>query len=364
MTKQTYQQEYLNFCISGLQSYYQDNDLTIIGLNDIEGINKHPNLLKKNFLDYIGNLLKTKNFSPRIINIFSELINKTEHIDYLLENNLSLEEIKLSQLYSVISLLEKQATDLKLPKSLGNLAYIYKLIYNPQKHEEKIFLTKMIQRTQEPTIIYSSGFSNLMCEIGTTPLIITKDYENRKTSPNYTYTCEKSTNPNTLTKVLTGIETNFTNILTLNNNADIYTLGTFIPKIQTKGLEILIELLEKYNESLQRLCQKYNITYINPNLIENREFNNIAAHLIEAMYQRKCEPNEQLTPTIINNLTINNYGPRGMGNKIIKEYEKNVASINKLEDEYAKLRQEQIIDEQIRELEVFQKVLVRSKTIR
>jgi len=77
MTKQTYQQEYLNFCISGLQSYYQDNDLTIIGLNDIEGINKHPNLLKKNFLDYIGNLLKTKNFSPRIINIFSELTTVT-----------------------------------------------------------------------------------------------------------------------------------------------------------------------------------------------------------------------------------------------------------------------------------------------
>lgn len=34
-------------------------------------------------------------------------MNKTEHIDYFLNSNLSLEEIKLSQVYSVISALEK-----------------------------------------------------------------------------------------------------------------------------------------------------------------------------------------------------------------------------------------------------------------
>ena len=79
--------------IENLTSYYQDKGLTLIGLNDSQGVNT-TTLFRKGLLEYLADSLKIDDINPVIINAFSLMFNKTEHINYLLESNLSLDEIK------------------------------------------------------------------------------------------------------------------------------------------------------------------------------------------------------------------------------------------------------------------------------
>ncbi len=79
--------------IEELKKYFQTHDLTIVGLNDSQGVNT-TTLFRKGILEYIADCLNSGKNDSTIINAFSLMFNKTEHIDYLLEGNLSLEEIK------------------------------------------------------------------------------------------------------------------------------------------------------------------------------------------------------------------------------------------------------------------------------
>lgn len=90
-----------------------------MGLNDSQGVNTTSTFFKKGLLEYLAAALTSDELTPEVINAFSLTMNKTEHIDYFLKNNLSLEEIKLSQIYSVVSALEKVMSDIGLPKFLG-----------------------------------------------------------------------------------------------------------------------------------------------------------------------------------------------------------------------------------------------------
>ena len=89
--------------IKKLIDYYKDNGLLIVGLNDSQGVNTTSTFFKKGLLEYLASALTSEELLPSVINAFSLTMNKTEHIDYFLKNNLSLEEIKLSQIYSVVS---------------------------------------------------------------------------------------------------------------------------------------------------------------------------------------------------------------------------------------------------------------------
>ena len=78
--------------INKLIDYYKDNGLLIVGLNDSQGVNTTSTFFKKGLLEYLTNALTSDQLTPEVINAFSLTMNKTEHIDYFLKNNLSLEE--------------------------------------------------------------------------------------------------------------------------------------------------------------------------------------------------------------------------------------------------------------------------------
>ena len=122
-----------------LIEYYENIGLQIIGLNDLTGLN--TNLSRKNFLEYLAINLTNQKLTPEIINAFSLMINKTKHINYFLENNLSIEEIKLIQIYSTLEYLEKLSKDTGLPKLLGGLINIQRLTTPIKKDDNKIFLS-------------------------------------------------------------------------------------------------------------------------------------------------------------------------------------------------------------------------------
>ena len=356
--------------IYDLIKYYRDKGLTIIGLNDSQGVNITTTFFKKGLLDYLAYALTDDTLKPQVINAFSLTMNKTEHIDYFLKNNLSLEEIKLSQIYSVVSAFEKVMKDIGLPKCLGQLGNLYKLVYNPKYGDEQIKITTSLRESQEPIVIYSSGVNDLMREVGGNPFGIKKSYKERDKKPNYYYTLEKTNNPYSLKKVIDSIDRNFNNILSINEHADIYTLGAYVPKsLQSSEMDIFRNLIIAYNEELENLCKKYEVTFIDTENI-GKEYNNskinfhissqghnvLAENILEHIYENKIVLNKQNTYKNIIPFEITNQGPVGIIKDIINDKGKNLVNLMKTSG-HQRNREKDIIDEHRREIEIFEKVL-------
>jgi len=356
--------------ISALVDYYKNDGLTIIGLNDSQGVNTTPTFFKKGLLEYMARSLTTKELTPNVINAFSLLMNKTEHIDYFFRSNLSLEEIKLSQTYSVVQALEKVMGDLHLPRMLCNLGYVYKLIYTPKNGDADIRISTVLKESKEPVLIYSSGVNNLMREIGNNPFSIKKDYNKRFISKKYEYALQKANNPNCLYMVMDGIERNFENILSINNDTDIYALGAYIPKLlESEGMDLFKELIASYNEILKGICQKYHVTYINMERI-GRKFNNsktnfhisttghnkLANYILGHMYENKIANPTSRTFYSDKMHVVFDDGSKGMIDSLEYDCAQRLLESVTLNG-YDKERQLAIAREHDREVNVFKKVL-------
>lgn len=358
--------------IEKLINYYKDKGLLIVGLNDSQGVNTTSTFFKKGLLEYLAAALTTEELTPEVINAFSLTMNKTEHIDYFLKNNLSLEEIKLSQIYSVISALEKVMTDIGLPKFIGQIGNAYRLIYTPKKGDENIKISTSLKQVQEPLMIYSSGVNDLMREVGANPFGIKGDYKARDKKPNYYYTLEKTNNTETLKKVIDAIERNYNTVLGINSNTDIYTLGAYIPKsLQSEEMNIFRDLVIAYNEELLNLCNQYGITFVDTEEV-GKKYNNsesnfhistaghnaLANYILGYMYHNKFELNSSSKKEISNSTEITNKGAEGVIESTTFDYEQSYKKAMELSG-YPKKRELAIVNEHKRETEVFQKVLLR-----
>lgn len=358
--------------IEKLINYYKDKGLLIVGLNDSQGVNTTSTFFKKGLLEYLAASLTNRELTPEVINAFSLTMNKTEHIDYFLKNNLSLEEIKLSQIYSVISALEKVMTDIGLPKFIGHIGNAYRLIYTPKKGDENIKISTSLKQVQKPVMIYSSGVNDLMREVGANPFSIKGDYKNRDKKPNYYYTLEKINNYETLKKVIDAIERNYDTILGINSNTDIYTLGAYIPKsLQSEEMNIFRDLVIAYNEELTSLCKQYGITFIDTEEV-GKKYNNsesnfhistaghnaLANYILGYMYHNIFEANNVIERKNISPIEVTNSGAQGVIESTSLDYEQSCKRANELSG-YASQREIAISDEHRREIEIFQKVLTK-----
>lgn len=359
--------------ISELIKYYENKKLLIVGLNDSQGVNVNSTFFKKGLLEYIASILSSKNIDTEIINAFSLSMNKTEHIDYFLKHNLTLEEIKLSQIYSTVSALQKVMSDLGLPKVLGEIGNLSRIIYTPKSGDEKIKISTSLKEAEEPIVIYSSGVNNLMREVGNNPFSIKRDFNKRNETPNYYYTLEKSKNDNTLKVVFDSIERNFNNILGINNKTDIYALGTYIPKsLQYAEMDIFRDLIIRYNIYLEKLCKEYGVTFINTEEVGNKYVtgennfhitssghNVLARDIIEKMYDKKIS-NHTTYYKEYKPFEILDNGSKGMLFSILEDYEKRIDLSKKLSN-YEEERNYAILDEHAREESIFVKVLINKK---
>ncbi len=287
--------------VEDLKKYYKDKELTIIGLNDSQGVNT-TTLFRKGCLEYLADALKSDNVDSTVINAFSLMFNKTEHINYLLESNLSLEEIKDLQVNGMVSALEKAMQDFHMPKFLGKVGYISRILYRPKKGDDKILLTDSLKEGREPIVVYSCGANDLMREGWNNPFSIGKDYKNRDKNFNYDYAYYKLQDPKAVKRVIGRVEGNINNILTLNSSADIFTLGLYIPKsMQCDGMEVFNDAIARYNEYLMELCNKYKLSYIdtektgkeynksNVNFHVSTAGHNALAHeIIDKLHYKKC----------------------------------------------------------------------------
>ena len=356
-----------------LINYYKKDGLTIVGLNDTQGVNPSSTVFKKGLLEYIASSLKTEELNPKVIDAFSLLLNKTEHIDYFLKANLSLEEIKLSRVYSFEAALEKVMTDVHLPKFLGKVGYLYKFCSIPKKGDSNIHITTSLKETKEPIVIYSSGVNNLMREVGNNPFAISKDYKDRDKRPNYNYTLEKINNSNTLNKVMNSIDENFYNLLSINDKSDIFALGSYTPaSLRSDDMKIFQDLILAYNERLTSLCNSYHITYINTQKIGNMYSKSkanfhinakgqtaIAETILEAIYEKKFISSSEKEELSLE-FEISSNGLRDVIDNLLLD-KLNLYDKRKNLSGYAAFRHEQIINENKSEIEVLKKVLRKVK---
>ena len=354
-----------------IENYYKNKGLLIVGLNDSQGVNTTSTFFKKGLLEYLADSLTTKKLDPVVINAFSLTMNKTEHIDYFLDNNLSLEEIKLSQIYSAVSAFEKVMKDLHLPKFLGQVANIYKFVYKIDDSDCRIKLADSMKYYKEPIIIYSSGVNDLMRAVGSNPFSIKKIYKDRFTRPNYFYTLDKSTNPKTLNIVIDSVEKNFEKIYSINNNSDIYTLGAYIPKsLNSDEMNIFRDLVIRYNDKLSNLCTKYGVTFIDTETIgekyNNSEFNfhvnstghnQLANEILKQIYNKIDSKDTKKYPHI-DETPISNKGALGVMEACQLDYENTIYNAEN-EIGFASKRLFDIAKEHKRETEIFEKVYKR-----
>ena len=263
--------------LAELRNYYKD-ELTIIGFNDLEVVSNASSFFKKSLLDNLADILSDKELEPTIIDCFSTLMNKTEHINYYLKSNLSIEEIKLSNVYSTVLTLEKFMVNRHLPKALGKIGYLstFKNLVNVD--DDVTCITSVLEEASSPIIIYSSGYSNLKREI---------DFDGVNTPKNYDYTLSKIKSKKTLSKVIGGIEKNFYSILSINDKSDIYVLNAPIPN----SLEEIKNLVISFNDSLYNLCTKYNLNYIDRNVTDNT-CKSLSEEILSALYINKFITNK------------------------------------------------------------------------
>lgn len=327
-------------------------------------------------MEYLASTLTNEELIPKVINAFSLTMNKTEHIDYFLKNNLSLEEIKLSQIYSVVSALEKIMTDFHLPKFLGNIGNVYRLIYSPKNGDEVINISTSLKEAIEPVMIYSSGVNDLMREVATNPFGIKADYKLRNKKPNYYYTLEKINNSETLIKIMDAIERNYNTILGINSNTDIYTLGAYTPKsLQSEELNIFRDLIIAYNEKLKKLCKQYGITFVDTEEV-GKKYNNsesnfhistaghnaLANYILGYMYYNKFMIDNLAGRKDVVPVEIKNIGSQGVIESISYDYEKSCERAKELSG-YASKREMAIAAEHMREMKIFQKVLAKKVSL-
>ena len=258
--------------LAELRNYYKD-ELTIIGFNDLEVVSNASSFFKKSLLDYLADILRSEEVEPTIIDCFSSLMNKTEHINYYLKSNLSLEEIKLSNVYSTVLYLKKYMVNRHLPKTLGKIGYLSAFKNAVNVDDDTTHITSVLEETFSPIIIYSSGYSNLKREI---------DFDGVNTPKNYDYTLSKIKSKKTLSNVMKGIERNFYNILSINDKSDIYVLNAPVPN----SLEEIKNLVISFNDSLYNLCNKYNLSYIDRNVTNNTS-KSLSEEILAALYINK-----------------------------------------------------------------------------
>ena len=255
-----------------LRAHYKD-ELTIIGFNDLEVVSNASSFFKKSLLDYLADILRSEELEPTVIDCFSSLMNKTEHINYYLKSNLSLEEIKLSNVYSTVLYLKKFMLNRHLPKTLGKIGYL-STFKNPINVDDDVTcITSVLEEASSPIIIYSSGYSNLKREIG---------FDGVNNPKNYDYTLSKIKSKKTLSNVIGGIERNFYNILSINDKSDIYVLNAPIPN----SLEEIKNLVISFNNSLYNLCNQYNLNYIDRNVTDNTS-KSLSEEILSALYINK-----------------------------------------------------------------------------
>lgn len=286
--------------INKLRNYYQNRKLLILGLGDYLGSDIFS-FFRSDLSHELVSFFNNSRIGLDTINLPYLMVNKPEYIDYFIKNNLSIEEIKLIQVYTSIS-------------NLGNIGNISRLTYNSKAEDRKIRLAYAIRDAYEPIIIYSRKIIN-----------------------------------NNIENTIKSIAKNYETILGLNSTSDIYTIGL-------KSIS-LNEQINYYNKELERISNEYGVTFINPNNINS----SLIFCILNSLYNKKIIHNPYLTFRYneYEFTDISDLGIMGIIEDIKKEHNKRLKTLNITGIPLVKEKESYLKEEAI-----FQRVLYKTKKIK
>lgn len=258
-----------------LRRYYEnllDGKLLIVGLNDDRGFN-----FQRSCLLYLKDALESDKYDIDVFDAFSMLFNKIRHIDYYLDNNVSLQEMEQIQKYGTISEIKHALGESHLGKMLGYFAGNLLLsLYEDRKNKDTFRISSSIQNSTKPIIIYSSGINDIMYELCIDPFSAKRYYTKEKEAYDYALDRTKGTKRiECMAKILDGHKNNFEKLLSLNNGSKIMALGAYL---YTTGKDFDLpfhDFILEYNDKLEELCKNYRINYVDLRFIENTMYQSI-----------------------------------------------------------------------------------------
>ncbi len=320
--------------IINVRSTFSDDEKVVIaGFNDSQGINANTTPWKKGILDYLSSELFPDRDDVIVINGFSLTLNKTEHLDQILRHNPTVADIKMARVYAAVSAMKKVMQDIHLPQIFGNIGKIYGLTDKVKPGDENVHVSDAIKEAKKPIIIYSCGSNDVMRIVGTNPFAIISQYKKRDKKINYNYALEMIHDEKTIQRVINSIKRNFETIYGINQNAEVFTLGTPVPKVFTKEeLKEFKDFVIAYNEELQVLCKEYGTSYIDTVQV-GKKYNNSTVNfhhsakaqvalsdlIIDKMHQNRFN-SEVITKTVPETL-IDNLSVDGIIEDLNKEYQ-------------------------------------------
>ena len=357
--------EEFKYYVDYLKKYYEKQDkFTIIGMNDDRGFNVHKNILMN-----LKDILSSNKYEIELLDLCSMFFNKTRHIDSYLKHNVNMEEIRLMQEYGTTKEMNHAiGFDVPFMSSISKGFNKLMLTKAPIKGERKdIRISDTIKESENPLIMYASGLNDIMYELHINPFDLKKSYMDRNKSKKYDYACEK-VNKDTIKRIIDGHERNFENILGLNKDSDIYSLSAYFYSEMKEDYEQRFkEAILMYNEGLEELCNKYNITYINCRFLENTKYNNplanylskyppemIAYEIVRNMYQNAVEKEYRKTP-VVEELVYDNKGATGVLEDLQKDYDKQKQISEETNDYEKQVALEKMMEHE-REIDVFKQV--------
>ena len=248
--------------VETIQDHYSStgHDITIFVMNDSQGLNLNLAFWKNSYPEYLEEEL-----SATVIDASSLRYNKVCHIDMLLDNNLSIEEMKKLNSEGSRYALKKYANEngYKLFSgffsSIGGKALGQKI----EDGDEDTHISDLIRDSYEPIIIYSSGANDLMFLANANPNSIKKYGEDGSITNKYLYAESVLSNSATIDMIMESIEKNFIKILSINPNSKVFVLSIYVPSsLSNEDYEVFVIAINEYNNKLQQLCDKYGMCYV------------------------------------------------------------------------------------------------------
>ncbi len=204
-----------------------------------------------NHLSEVYNFLVSKKIDVSTIDMYSmHKYNDTDYMNYLLNSEISLYEIKENQIKS-IDLCRKCGIFqfIQLPKKTKNL---YKL----NDEDRNRTLTELI-KNNNTIFIYSCGINDFL-KIMNTDLAKLLNPKNM----------EKAFNniDQTISTIMNKIDNNLNQLIKINENIEIYIMGLYIPTRVRYIRNTVKKPISLYNEKLRKLCEKYSNTIFIDNI--------------------------------------------------------------------------------------------------
>lgn len=252
-----------------IEKHYEDHDINIFIFNDSQGINLNAGFWKDSYPEYLA-----KSLDANVVDCSSLKYNKTSHVNYVLKNNLSIEEFKRVNNEATNAAISKVVSDLGINSQIlqnavgkiGEMAFKQKI----NNGDNNKHISDMLKESYHPIVIYSSGANDLMYLLNCNPMSLKKYDDNLNETDQYKYAMSVIEDSNTIDSVINGIDENIKNILAINPDAHIYVLSIYKPKSLRKNeYHEIAEFIDKYNEALKELCGKRNIRYIDEDELGN-----------------------------------------------------------------------------------------------